>query len=249
MAEPSTRTVARALELLAAVCDAGDLPLADAARRTELSSSTALRLLRTLEGAGFVRRDPDGTFRPGLRIMQLGAQALSSESLVSLAADPLRRLVEATGESCYLSVPHLRGARDGHGIYLAMEEGTHSVRHTSWVGRTVPLDGTAVGAVLRGEAPTDGPEAGYVVVEDAVESDVTAIAAPVRVATSAETGPEAGAIVAALSIVAPSYRMSPQRAADHGRLVAQEARGILHAAEDHTPQDHTPQIHLEERDR
>ncbi|GAB3193702.1 IclR family transcriptional regulator [Nesterenkonia suensis] len=240
MAESSTRTVARALDLLAAVCDAGDLPLAEVARRTELSSSTALRLLRTLEGAGFVRRDTDGTYRPGLRIMQLGAQALSSESLVSLAADPLRRLVEATGESCYLSVPHLQSAQNGYGIYLAMEEGTHSVRHTSWVGRTVPLEGTAAGAALRGDAPAEGPDAGYVVVEDAVESDVTAIAAPVRVDTSSDDG----AIVAALSIVAPSYRMTAQRAADYGRLVAQEAHGILRAAQD-TPH----QTDLHERDR
>lgn len=222
MAESSTRTVSRALDLLAAVCDAGDLALADAARRTDLSSSTALRLLRTLESSGFVRRD-DGVYRPGLRIVQLGAQALSSESLVSLAAASLRRLVQSTGESCYLSVPHLQGTHHEHGIYLAMEEGTHSVRHSSWVGRSLPLEGTAVGAALRDEAPQQGPEAGYVVVHDAVESDVTAIAAPVRVPAAHGLG----RIVAALSVVAPSYRMSREAVAEIGRLVACEASRIL----------------------
>lgn len=248
MAEPSTRTVSRALDLLAAVCEAGDLPLADAARRTDLSSSTALRLLRTLESSGFVRRD-DGVYRPGLRIVQLGAQALSAESLVSLATEPLRRLVAATGESCYLSVPHLQGTRSEHGIYLAMEEGTHSVRHSSWVGRSVPLAGSAVGAALRGEAFTEGPQAGYVVVEDAVESDVTAIAAPVQVLTSSG----AGRIVAALSIVAPSYRMDAETTAAHGRLVAAEAGSILlPASELNSPEStatDTAEIHPEEKDR
>lgn len=231
MAEPSTRTVSRALDLLAAVCDAGETTLAEAARRTELNSSTALRLLRTLEGAGFVRRDDDGAYRPGLRIVQLGAQALSAESLVSLAEGPLRRIVEATGESCYLSVPHLQGTRAEHGIYLAMEEGTHSIRHTSWVGRTVPLDGTAVGAALRGEVPLSGPEAGYVVAGDVVESDVTAIAAPVRVPAAGSEG----RIVAALSVVAPSYRMDATTVTACGRLLAEEARSILHAVETADP--------------
>ncbi|WP_035781011.1 helix-turn-helix domain-containing protein, partial [Arthrobacter sp. H14] len=80
MADASTRTVERALSLLGTVCDRGSVTLADAARGVDLSASTALRLLRTLEAAGFVRKDDDG-YRPGMRIVQLGAQALSHESL------------------------------------------------------------------------------------------------------------------------------------------------------------------------
>ncbi|OUM44287.1 IclR family transcriptional regulator [Arthrobacter sedimenti] len=209
MAESSTRTVERALVLLGAVCDAGSLTLADAARETELSASTALRLLRTLEGTGFVRRDGLGTYRPGLRVMQLGAQALGHESLVSLAEPALERLVDRTGESAYLSVP----SHDGEGVYLAMREGTHSVRHASWVGRSIPLAGTAVGAVLTGS-----PDEGFVVVRDGVEADVTAIAAPVS---------PGGRAVAALSVVVPSYRITEAEARRIGVLVAREASALL----------------------
>ncbi|RJT80841.1 IclR family transcriptional regulator [Arthrobacter cheniae] len=210
MPEPSTRTVERALVLLGAVCDAGSLTLADAARVTELSASTALRLLRTLEGTGFVRRDGLGSYRPGLRVVQLGAQALGHESLVSLAEPALERLVEMTGESAYLSVP----SHDGEGVYLAMREGTHSVRHASWVGRSLPLGGTAVGAVLRGGHPAEG----FVVVRNGIEADVTAIASPVS---------PGGRAVAAISVVVPSYRITGAEARRIGKLVAAEAAALL----------------------
>lgn len=169
---PATKTVERALSLLGVVCDRGSVSLAEAARDAELSASTALRLLRTLESSGFVRKDDDG-YRPGMRIVQLGAQALANESLVSMAEESMKRLVAATGETAYLNV---RSSADADGIYIAVQEGTHSVRHSSWVGRSIPLEGTAAGAVLTGAAVDD-----YVVVTDGLESDVTAIAAPVVV--------------------------------------------------------------------
>lgn len=226
MAEPSTRTVERALQLLGSVCDAGSLTLADAARGTELSASTALRLLRTLEGSGFVRKDEDGAYRPGLRIVQLGAQALSHESIISLAEPSLARIVEVTGESAYLNVQAHHGQGHDQGLYIAMCEGTHSVRHSSWVGRTVPLKGSASGAVLTGNTPSSG----YVVVDRGVEPDVTAIAAPITVTTHAPDGSVTGSrVIAALSVVAPTYRMTPEKIQAIGVLVAAEADRILNA--------------------
>lgn len=218
MADTSTRTVERALTLLGAVCDRGYVSLSDAARDVDLSASTALRLLRTLETSGFVRRDDAGDYRPGTRIVQLGALALSHESLVSLAAEPMKRLVARTGESTYLNVP-ARPDGDGHqqGVYIAIEEGTHSVRHTSWVGRSIPLDGTAAGAVLGGQTGPDG----YVIVRNGVEADVTAIASPVVMGQR---------VVASLSVVVPSYRVTPEEAEQIGALVAGESASILAAA-------------------
>src|SRR5439155_1725294 len=68
---------------------------------------------------------------------------------------------------------------EGHAdtaLYISIVEGTHSVRHASWVGRTVPLDTSAAGHALRGRVPAEG----YVIVERGVEADVTAIACPVH---------------------------------------------------------------------
>jgi IclR family acetate operon transcriptional repressor len=209
VAEPSTRTVERALALLATVCERGGANLADSARDCDLAPSTALRLLRTLETTGFVSKDESGMYRPGGRIIQLGAQALSNESLIDLAAEAMEYVATETGESSYLSVE----GHAGTALYISIVEGTHSVRHASWVGRTVPLDTSAAGHVLRGKVP----EAGYVVVERGVEKDVTAIACPVYSETR---------IVAALSVVVPSYRLSATQAKQYGRTLLSAAAGI-----------------------
>lgn len=209
MSEQSTRTVERALSLLANVCEKGDTSLADASRAVGLSPSTALRLLRTLEASGFVRRDDAGNYRAGSRLMQLGAQALGHESIIDVCREEMVGLEEATGESVYLSVNgHAKSA-----LYISIVEGSHSVRHANWVGRTIPLDGSAAGLVLRGETP----DAGFVVVERGIERDVTAIASPITAA---------GRIVAAISILVPSYRMPDASAQQCGAVLAASARRL-----------------------
>jgi urocanate hydratase len=201
--------VERALGLLAEVCSAQALSLADCARRADLSPSTALRLLRTLESAEFVARDTRGYFHAGPRLIQLGAAALGRESLVRMAEPSLHRMVAISGESAYISV---LGPGDT-ALYVGMVEGTYAVRHASRIGRTVPLEGTAVGEALRGEVP----DAGYVVRASAVEDGVAAIAAPIR---------RPAGIAGALSLVGPAYRIDDERSRAFGALVAREARAI-----------------------
>jgi urocanate hydratase len=205
----STRTVERALDLLAEVCVHPQISLAECARRAGLPASTALRLLRTLESSGFVARDAAGAFRPGVRVIQLGATALGRQSLVDLAQPSLARIVEQTGESTYLVV---RGAGNT-ALYLAMAEGTHAVRHTSWVGRAIELADLAVGAALDG----DVPDSGYVAQRDRMEPDITAIAAPVR---------RPGGIIAAINLLGPTYRIDEDTAHGYGRIVSAEAAVI-----------------------
>jgi IclR family acetate operon transcriptional repressor len=203
----STRAVERALALLYDVCSHEAVSLTECARRTALPASTALRLLRTLETAGFISRDDEkGSFSAGPRMMQLGATALGRNELARLARPALDRIGTATRESAYLSI-------EGTGrtaIYIAQVEGTHAVRHSSWIGRSVPFEGLAVGQVLRG----DVPEEGYVAGRDRLEPDVTAIVAPVRYP---------GGIAGALSVIGPTYRIDPKTMHAYGRIVATEA--------------------------
>lgn len=203
----STRTVDRALALLSEVCSREAVTLTECARRTGLPASTALRLLRTLETAGFVsREDEDGTFRPGPRMIQLGATTLGHNELARLARPALDRIGSATRESAYLSVAGV----DRTAIYIAQVEGTHAVRHSSWIGRAVPLEGLAVGEVLDGHIPAKG----YVAGRDRLEPDVTAIVAPVRYP---------GGIAGALSVLGPTYRIDATTMHAYGRIVATEA--------------------------
>ena len=92
-----------------------------------------------------------------------------------------------------------------------MVEGTHAVRHTSWVGRAVPLADLAVGAVF---ARRRTPASGYVAERDRLEPDVTAIVAPVR---------WPGGIAGALSLLGPTYRIDDQTMHAYGAIVAAEA--------------------------
>ncbi|HEU5007973.1 MAG TPA: IclR family transcriptional regulator [Jatrophihabitantaceae bacterium] len=205
----STRTVERALDLLAEVCEHGSIGLSECARRAQLPPSTALRLLRTLESAGFVVRDPSGMFRAGIRLIQLGAGALGRESLVRLAEPGMQHIVAVTGESTYLAT---RSSGDC-AVYIAMVEGTYAIRHTSWVGRSVPLAHLAVGRALCGEVPA----CGYVTERNGLEPDVTAVVAPIR---------WPGGIAGALSLLGPTYRIDERTLHAYGRAVAHEAQAV-----------------------
>jgi IclR family acetate operon transcriptional repressor len=205
----STRTVDRALGLLADVCTEGSLSLAECARRAHLPPSTALRLLRTLETSGFVVRDAAGSFSAGATLIRLGAFALGRQSLLRLAQPAMQRIVTATGETTYLSIagPHETA------VYIGMVEGTHAVRHTSWVGRSMPFANLAVGRALTGDVPADG----YVAERDVHEPDVTAIAAPIR---------RSGGVAGALSLLGPTYRIDDRTMQQYGRIVSSEAQAI-----------------------
>ncbi len=206
MSETGTRTVERALTLLAAVAEDGGT-LSQLARAAELSPSTASRLLATLAGQELVRRDEYGRYGPGTRLRQLAAVALRSDPVYELAGPHLAELARETGETANLAVP----ADDRQVVYLRQAAGPKLVQTASWAGRTIPRRGTALGAALRG-AVGDG---GYVARAGAVEPDVTSIAAPVY-------GPD-GKIAAALSVLAPNYRVSPARIDACGRAVAAHA--------------------------
>jgi len=186
------RATDRGLALLRVVADhPSGIALADAARAVALTPSTTLRQLRSLESAGFAERTTDGRFVPGAELLRIARSLAASAALPRLAESVLAELASATGESAYLAEPSSRTSA----VYSAMEAGTHAVRHVSWLGQRLPRRGTAAGAALAGKVDTDGT----VVRCDAVEGGVTAVSAPVHDAN--------GAIVGALSVVGPSFRL------------------------------------------
>lgn len=203
------RAVQRAFDLLALL--GGEHPaatLSEFARDSGLPVSTVARLLASLEHAGFARRDADGRYGPGTRLLQVGLAALRRMSLYDLAEPHLRRLSEASGETANLALR----ADEANAIYLRQVVSPRSIHHASWLGRMLDLRKTAVGAVLLGQVEGNG----YLARRDTLEPGVTAIAAPVY-------GP-GGRIFAALSITGPSFRITERDVARFGALVAKEAR-------------------------
>ncbi|MCH2412860.1 MAG: helix-turn-helix domain-containing protein [Acidimicrobiales bacterium] len=193
---PSTlhvaRSAERALQLLDVVVSAGRMPLGEAAKAVDLPTSTALRHLRALEQHGWLDRDDAGRFSAGPAFLRLALASLREgpvAHLTAVAQPHLDRLAEATGESAYLAVRERSQA-----VYLTAAESSRAIRHTGWVGRTVPLDITAVGAALTGDgSPVAHRNVG------AVEPDVSAAVAPV-------VGPD-GDVVDAISVLGPAQRL------------------------------------------
>jgi len=186
----STRAVDRALALLAIVADHGPISLTEAAREANLSISTAMRLLRTLESWHFVSRNGDAHYEVGRRMVEIGAQAISQERLYELSGQVLTDLTAETQETSYLGVP----ASDGMVIYLKQVESPRSIRHVGWVGRKVPIEGTSIGVALSGKTPPEGYAS-----NPAQSDDAVAFTAPVIVS---------GEIVGALSVLVPRFRLT-----------------------------------------
>jgi DNA-binding IclR family transcriptional regulator len=206
MAEPATRTVERASGLLAAVAEGGGR-LSELARAVELSPSTASRLLSTLMAEELVRRDPDGRYEPGPRLRRLAAATLAQDPLYELAGPHLEELALETGETANLLI----AADADRAVYLRQVASPNLVQTAVWVGRTIPRRGTAAGDALRARVGADG----FVAREGTVEPEVTSIAAPVYGAGNT--------VVAAISLLAPTYRTPEPRVASCGLTLARHA--------------------------
>ncbi len=205
------RATDRGLRIVTVVADHADgLALADLARAVELSASTALRQLRSLQAAGFAVRRADGRWVPGPELLRIARTLAVTASVAMLARAELTALSDELGESAYLAE-----VRDEHtAVYVAMAAGTHAVRHVSWLGHTVPRLGTAVGQALEGRVDHDG----VAVRADAVEPGVTAVSAPIL--------DDSGHVVAAISVVGPSFRLRGAGLATARRQVAARAQAL-----------------------
>lgn len=138
-----SQSLARALQILGELGERSR-SLDDLSEVVGVHKTTVLRLLRTLEGERFVRRDDRHRYSLGSRMFELGSSALAGHHIRDVALPHLHRLGEATGGQAV----HM-AALEGTGVvYIAKVESTSSVRMYSRVGLPAPLHATAVGKVL-----------------------------------------------------------------------------------------------------
>src|SRR5512137_213262 len=87
--------VNRALTLLDVFIDGGSsLTLAELTRRTKLVKPTVLRLLLSLEHAGYITRLTSGQYQLGAKVMQLGTTYRTNFALDAHVVPTLRFLAE-----------------------------------------------------------------------------------------------------------------------------------------------------------
>ena len=205
----SSRSAERVLNLLDAVASTGTVSLTAAAEQADLPTSTALRHLRLLTNRGYLTKDEQGLYSvgPAFVRMALASYLRGPYARLTNAAQPgLEQLVDATEESAYLAV------RDGtEAVYISTAESRRAIRHVGWVGRSVPLEGTAVGLALLDDPQPLGSRPRVHCNTGAIEPDVTAVVAPV-VTT--------GQVVAAISLLGPADRLSGKRLHNAAEAVA-----------------------------
>lgn len=188
--------------------EAGPRSLADVVAATGLSRATAHRLAVALEAHGLVRRDDEGRFALGLRLIGLGHAAAEAVPGWVHARPALEWLRDTTGESVQLFV------RDG-GERVCVEslEAGHELRTIVPVGARFPLDRGSGGRALTGP-----PEGGWVESVAERAPGVASVSAPVH-------GP-GGRVVAAVSVSGPADRLTPSPGARYGEAVVEAARRI-----------------------
>lgn len=141
-------SVERALHILVELAP-GPVTISELARRLNVHRTTSLRLLRVLEDEQFVRRDPEGRYRLGPRMITLAYAALEGYDSRSAAHSHIRALGARCGQTVHLAA--LEGDRL---VYLDKVESQQAVRMYSRIGATAPLHATGVGkAILAHLAP------------------------------------------------------------------------------------------------
>lgn len=119
------RSVAKAMELLQLLSDAGEaMTLTAISERAGLPKSTVFGLLTTMRDYDVITQHADGKYALGLRLFEYGCRASAFWNISSLARPYLEHLAEATGASAMLST-----YENGHIVALDQAEGRDSLRH------------------------------------------------------------------------------------------------------------------------
>jgi DNA-binding IclR family transcriptional regulator len=214
------------------------------AQYTGLHPSTAHRILAALSADRLVDRVAPGSYRLGMRLLELGNLVKSRISVRELALPLMRELHAQTGETANLSVRH-----DDEIVYVERSSsGRAAMRVVHVIGTRAPLHVTAAGklylledgpARLRDYARRTGlaprthnsirsmtllerdleriERQTFAVDDEEAELGVRCVAAGIR--------DDAGVLVAALSLSCPAERMKAQ----WGPLVKQTAERISRA--------------------
>jgi len=245
-ADGSVQSIDRALLLLEVVCVAErPISLAHVSARVKLHKPTVHRLLQSLGQHGMIIQDPESkAYRPGLKLFELSNAVLRNMELRTQALPELAELNRRTNETVHLAV-----LDEGDVIYIDKEESQHTIRMFSAIGKRGPAHCTGVGKVLLAYLPLDElqrvlsqrklkrftnrtlttgaalrreldliRERGYAIDDTEHEPEIRCAACPIR--------DHSGRVVAAMSLTAPTLRMSRDRIEAMAPLVREYADRI-----------------------
>ncbi len=220
-ASTSIQVLSRMFSLLDILAQEGDsISLKSVSEQTGLHPSTAHRILNDLAVGGLVERSGPGSYRLGLRLLELGNMVRARLDVRELAVRPMQELHRLTGHPASLFI---RQDDDALCIERTVTE-RNGVQVTRVMGLRVPVTSSAAGKVLllheTGSvlnALTGGPgmradslhlelahirQAGIAADGDGQDPSLQLAAAPIW--------DDQGRVTASLALNAPAARMSPE---------------------------------------
>ena len=190
--------------------------LADLVTATGMARATVYRLATALEVHGLVRRDDEGRFVLGARLVALGRAAAAQLPLAVVAEPALAELRRATGESVQLYV-----ASGDRRVCVASLESPHGLRTIVPTGAELPLDRGSAGRILS-PGWRAAPQRRWEASVEEREAGVASVSAPVC--------DETGRIVAAVGVSGPIGRTTRRPGQRYGDAVVVAAAAIERAA-------------------
>jgi IclR family transcriptional regulator, KDG regulon repressor len=204
-------------------------PLRDLAEHLGLPKSSVHRFLAALKASAFVEQDPrDGAYHLGPTLWRIASRARDFDVLADTALPTLQHLVDATGESAFLTVQNglhslcIARVNTPHGVRLLLDVGTASPLHLGAsntallaflpdVERSMILAQTVLQPAERQRAEEEMRRIvsdGFAYSSEQLTPGAAALGVPVFDADRR--------LIACLSIGAPAYRFEWERA--HGML-------------------------------
>lgn len=120
------------------------LRLQDAARLTNMNSSTALRFLAALQQRSYVAQDENGRYFLTYRLCNLARNITSNMSIRNISLPFLRNVAHIFSESCNLAIENEMSA-----LYIEAENcGNKALTSAQRIGHIAPLHCTGVGKLF-----------------------------------------------------------------------------------------------------
>jgi len=150
---PTSKSTVQALDrgvlLLQAVAQHNAVSLSDLAMQVGMPASSAHRLLMTLQQHDFVDFDENTQlWQVGIEAFRVGSAYLTRTNFIDAARQPLRSLMEATGETANLAVMD-----NTEVVFVAQVETTNPVRAFFSAGTRALMHSSGIGKALLSQMP------------------------------------------------------------------------------------------------
>ncbi len=241
------QSVDRAISILNAFSiTEAQLGVTELSHRLGLHKSTVHRLLASLQKGGLVERDPrNRKYSLGIRLIELAGTMLNSRNVPQVVRPYLHYVADAVEELTYLGY-----LVRGEVLNVEQVPGPHLVQSVGWQGRRTPLHCTSAGKIFMAHMPekelelvleagllrltpktiTDPAdlryelervrEQGYATSFEELEEGTNALAVPISSPNDE--------VIAAIGVVGPAYRFTPERAMSHLDVIRSVAREVSH---------------------